>query len=116
MKKIVFALFLGMLLAGHAVAGVQDFTIVNKTGMDIDMLYISPSSLENWGKDVLSVDTLPVGGECDILVTRNESAEVWDLMVVAKNGNSLKWPDLRLGDFSKITLSIDKGKPVAYYE
>lgn len=116
MKKIVFALFLGIMYAGLAVAGVQDFTIVNKTGLEIDKLYISPSSMENWGKDVLSVDTLFVGDECDILVSRNESAEVWDLMVVANNGTSVKWPGLRLNDFSKITLSIEKGKPVASYE
>lgn len=116
MKKIVFALFLGIVFAGLAVADVQDFTIVNKTGVKITSLYISPPSTENWGKDVLSVDTLSIGDECDILVSRKESAEVWDLMIVAQDGASVKWPSLRLNDFSKITLAVEKGKPVAYYE
>lgn len=116
MKKILFALFLAIVSAGLAMADVQDFTIVNKTGVKIASLYISPPATEQWGKDVLSVDTLPVGDECDILVARNESAEAWDLMIVAQDGTSVKWPALRLNDFSKITLALEKGKPVAYYE
>ncbi len=116
MKKKVLVLFLGMIYAGLAAAGVQDFTIVNKTGLEIDKLYISPAFEDNWGKDILSVDTLSVGDECDLLVSRNENAEVWDLMVVAHNGTSIKWPGLRLNDFTKITLAIEKGSPVAYYE
>lgn len=116
MKAIVFALFLGMMYAGFAVAGVQDFTIVNKTGVEISKLYISPSSMEKWDKDVLSVDTLSVGAECDILVSRNESSEIWDLRIIAHDGTSVLWPKLRLNDFSKIILAVEKGKPVAYYE
>ena len=116
MKKIVFALFLGIVFAGLAVADVQDFTIMNKTGVKIASLYISPPSTGSWGKDVLSVDTLSVGDECDILVSRTENAEVWDLMIVAQDGTSVKWPSLRLNDFSRITLAVEKGKPVAYYE
>jgi hypothetical protein len=116
MKKIFSALFLGLLFAGLAIAGEQDFTIVNKTGVKIAKLYISPSSLEKWGKDVLPVASLAVGNECDVLVSRSEEAEFWDLMVMGPDGTSIKWPGLRLNDFSKITLAIEKGQPVAYYE
>ena len=116
MMKSVLALFLGMIYAGLAVAGVQDFTIVNKTGIEINQLYISPASTETWDKDILSVDTLLVGDECDILVSRDENAEVWDLMIVSPKGASVKWPGLRLNDFTKIILAIEKGEPMAYYE
>lgn len=115
MKKIVFALLL-VTYAGLAIASDQDFTIMNKTGMEIAKLYISPSAMEDWGGDVLSVDTLATGDECDILVSRNESAEVWDLLIIAPDGTLVKWPGLRLNDFSRITLSVEKGQPVAYFE
>lgn len=116
MKKLVSALFLGLLFTGPAVAGDQDFTIVNKTPMKITKLYISPSSLEKWDKDVLPVPALAVGSECDLLVSRDEEAEVWDLMAMDPEGTTIKWPGLRLNDFSKITLSVEKGQPVASYE
>lgn len=116
MKRIVCAFFLAIVSAGLAMADDQDFTIVNKTGVKIASLYISPPAAGKWGKDVLSVDSLAVGAECDILAAREENAEAWDLMIVGQDGTSVKWPGLRLNDFSKITLAVEQGKPVAYYE
>lgn len=115
MKTIVFTLLLAA-CAGLAFASDQDFTILNKTGMDITKLYISPSAMEDWGGDVLPVDTLATGDECDILVSRNENAEVWDLLIVAPDGTSVKWPGLRLNDFSRIILAVEQGQPVAHFE
>lgn len=116
MKAIVFALLLVSMYAGQAAAGVQDFTIVNKTGVEITKMYISPSSMEKWDKDILSVDTLSVDAECDILVSRSENTEVWDLRIIGHDGTTVQWPNLKLNDFSKIILAIEKGQPVAYYE
>lgn len=116
MKRTAFTLFLGIMTAGLAVAGVQDFTIVNKTGSKIANMYISPATAEDWGKNVLSVNTLSTGDACDILVSRNENAEVWDLKVITPEGTTVRYPGLRLNDFSRITLAVEKGKPVAYFE
>ena len=90
MKHIVFALLLGMMSAGFAAAGEQDFTIVNNTGKAIARMYISPSPLGAWGSDVLTAKPITVGGERDILVSREENAEVWDLMVLTADGTSVR--------------------------
>lgn len=117
MKKIVFALLLGMILsAGFADAGDQDFTLVNKTGVEIAELYISPASMDNWGEDVLSVDTLAAGDKCHITFSRNETADFWDLMIIDYDGTSVEWPSLKLTAISKVTITIENGEPMATYE
>lgn len=116
MKKIGVFLILGLIFAGYAFAGDQDFVLVNETGVEIAELYISPASTDNWGEDVLTVDTLPDGADCDIKFSRNESADFWDLKVVDHEGSSVEWERLKLTAISKVTLTIDNGKPMANVE
>src|SRR5690348_3951173 len=61
------------------VAGDQDFTLVNKTGIEIYSVYISPSKAEDWEDDILGQDTLPTGESVHISFARNEKAAKWDL-------------------------------------
>lgn len=116
MKRIVFALILGMMFTGFAFAGDQDFTLVNRTGAEIAELYISPASTDEWGEDVLSVDTLAAGDKCHIRFSRDETAAFWDLMIVDYDGISIEWPSVKLTAISKITITIENGEPVASYE
>ena len=44
--------------AANTRAGDQDFTLVNKTGVEIHNLHVSPSDKEEWGEDILGKDTL----------------------------------------------------------
>ena len=39
-------------------AGDQDFTLINKTGVEIHALHIAPHSSDEWGEDILGKDTL----------------------------------------------------------
>lgn len=116
MKKLVWTLFFSVLLSGLAMAGDQDFTLVNDTGVEIAELYISPASVDDWGEDVLTVDTLPDGQEVDIAFSRNEEADFWDIKVVDGEGNSIEWPHLKLTEISTVTLSFEDGEPTATYE
>ena len=56
-KSMALSLFAvaGMaLLAVSAVrAGDQDFTLVNKTGVEIHALHVAPHSSDEWGEDIL---------------------------------------------------------------
>lgn len=117
MRSLLLSLSLGMMmLACHASAGIQQFTLVNETGVDIAGLYISPVAKAKWGEDVLTAGTLHAGGECRIKVPREEKAEFWDLMIVDREGTSLEWPGLHLSAVSKVTLTIENGTPIATYE
>ncbi|MBU1564638.1 MAG: argininosuccinate lyase [Proteobacteria bacterium] len=116
MKKLFLTLFLSMMFAGVVVAGDQDFTLINDTGVEIHELYISPAKAGDWGEDVLTVDTLPNGESVEIQFGGKERAAFWDIMVMDQAGDSLEWPHLKLTEISAITLTFVKGEPVAIYE
>ena|SRR5689334_4942761 len=97
-------------------AGDQDFTLVNKTGVEIHNLHVSPSDKEEWGEDILGKDTLEDGQTAEIKFSTKEDAEKWDLRVADKEGNSIEWSDLNLLKISKITLHYTDGKATAEVE
>ncbi|MDA8019231.1 MAG: hypothetical protein MPN21_17460 [Thermoanaerobaculia bacterium] len=53
-------------LAGPAMAGTQDFTLVNQTGVEIYRLFISETANENWEEDVLGDSVLPDGSRINV--------------------------------------------------
>ena len=97
-------------------AGDQDFTVVNKTGVEINALYVSPDDKKDWGEDILGKDTLPAGESTDIEFDAEEEAAKWDLRVEDKEGNSIEWTDLDLTEISKVTLNYADGKATAKVE
>ena len=97
-------------------AGDQDFTVVNKTGVEINALYVSPADQNEWGEDILGKDTLPAGESTDIEFDAEEEAAKWDLRIEDKQGNSIEWTDLDLTEISKVTLNYADGKATAKVE
>jgi hypothetical protein len=120
MKKyvsLVIVLFVfGFAACVHAQDAKQDFTVVNKTGVVINELHISPSDSEEWGEDILGQDALDVDQECDIKFHPKEDVCKWDLKVTDKDGNSLHWEDIDLCKWAKITLHWDGSKGTATFE
>jgi|SRR2546423_4827908 len=94
----------------------QDFTLVNKTGVEIHKVYISPHDKDDWEEDILGKDTLPNGETVDIKFHRNESAENWDLRIEDSKGNAIEWENLNLLKISKLTLFYENGKARAEIE
>lgn len=93
--------------------GAQDFTLVNKTGVEIYALYVTPHNAEDWGDDILGADTLAVGGTLEITFSRKEKAKLWDLRVEDEDGNFIEWERLNLLEISKVTLFYKNGKATA---
>ena len=119
MKTLLSLCTGAMLLVANATtafAGDQDFTLVNKTGVEIHALYVSPADQNEWGEDILGKDTLPAGESTDIEFDAEEEAAKWDLRVQDKDGNAIEWTDLDLTEISKVTLNYDGGKATAKVE
>jgi hypothetical protein len=94
--------------AAPATAGAdQDFTVVNKTGVVIDKLYVSPSDKEDWEEDILGQDQLADGATLNIKFHPKEKTAKWDLRIEDTKGNSIEWTDLDLTEISKLTLHYD---------
>jgi hypothetical protein len=97
-------------LSPAAIAGDQDFTINNETGVEIYQVFTSPASTNEWQEDVMGADTLPDGESVEISFDGNEEAELWDLKVADSEGNSIVWTRLNLMEISTLTLHYENGK------
>ncbi len=114
--SLLVALFATLALTGTARAGDQDFTLVNKTGVTLDKVLVSPHDANHWGEDIMGKDVLADGEEVLIKFHPSEDAEDWDLKIVDKEGTSVTWGSLRLTKITKLTIKIVDGKPVAEAE
>jgi hypothetical protein len=94
--------------AGPAFAGAQDFILVNKTGVEIHALFISPADKDDWGDDVLGQDTLPNGEEMEVNFSPKEKAAFWDIRVEDEDGGSIEWEKLCLTEIVKVALHFNK--------
>ena len=47
--------------AGPAFANDADFVLRNKTGYQIDEVYVAPSASKNWGNDIMGTGALGSG-------------------------------------------------------
>ncbi len=101
---------MSLLVATAALAGDQDFVLINKTGVEIHALHIAPHSSDEWGEDILGQDTLPDGESLTIKFPRKTKAAHWDIRIEDKGGNSLEWEDLNLLEISEVTLHYKNGK------
>lgn len=114
---LTLAIVLALLAPATALAGAQDFTLVNRTGLRIVELYISTSETDEWEEDVLGVAVLEDGASVNIHFSAKEQAKHWDLKIVDSDGDEVVWTNLNLLEISKVTLHYQKGgQPVADLE
>ena len=110
MLCLIAIVAVSLLAVTAAVAGEQDFTVVNKTGVEIHKLFVAPHSSDEWGEDILGKDTLPDGETLDITFSKHATAAHWDLRIEDSEGHSIEWESLDLTVISKVTLHQAKGK------
>jgi hypothetical protein len=109
MKKLAIgAILSAAFAAAPAIAGTQDFTILNNTGYPIEEVYVSASSKDEWEEDVLGRDTLPADERTKIRFDRDEEACLWDLKVVYEDGESSEWQGINLCEVAVVSLSYDR--------
>lgn len=91
-----------------------DFTLVNKTGLTINEVYLSPTNEDEWGEDVMGPkDVLKNGDKVDIVFSSAETECNWDLKIVDEDDDSVEWTKLNLCTASEITLMYEGKKPTA---
>ena len=121
MKKLIKPLLVAALalvaVASVTVTAAQrrnlDFTLVNKTGVDILEVYLSPTSDNEWGEDVMGKDILADREKVDITFSSAETECNWDLKVVDEDKDDIVWTKLNLCTASEITLMYEGKKPTA---
>lgn len=103
--------------AWHNSSRPLDFTLVNLTGLTIQVVYVSPHDSPGWEENVLGGDQLLDGESVEIKFNSEEKAAVWDIRAEDSGGkNFAEWKNLDLRGISKLTLSVDKGVAIAEAE
>ncbi|TAN46719.1 MAG: hypothetical protein EPN21_19755 [Methylococcaceae bacterium] len=110
MKKWLIAGALAFVATSSAwAAGKQDFTLINKTGYEIDQVYVSAASTSDWEEDILGQDTLGNGERVNINFPRGSRGCKFDLKVVYSDDESeAVWEDIDLCTVEKITIKWNK--------
>lgn len=109
MRKLLIAATL--FAAAHALpafAANQDFKLVNKTGYQIDEVYVGPVSSKSWGDDIMGSGSLNNGAAVDISFTAPGNVCLWDMKVKYNDGDTAEWGNLNLCNISTINLFWDK--------
>jgi len=88
-----------------AAQGKQDFTLYNRTGMAITSMYVSPASEDEWGDDILGIDTLANGDDTTIHFSYRERVAFWDIKLIDENGKEHMRYKFNLLDISEITVT-----------
>lgn len=98
--------------SGSAYAGQQDFTLQNRTGYQIDEVYVSRSSSRNWGGDIMGSDALEDGKSVNVTFNAPDNVCRWDMKVKYNDGDEATWNSLNLCNITTVTLFWDKKKEV----
>jgi hypothetical protein len=119
MKKTANALFVAfamlMVCVGSLAAQnkVLDFKLVNKTGVDIEKIFISPADVNDWEEDILDIHILKNGETLEVKFSVDETKKIWDLKIEDHEGTAVIWENLDLSKVAVLTLRIVDGKPIA---
>jgi hypothetical protein len=99
-------------MAGAAFANDADFTLKNKTGYQIDEVYVSPESAKNWGSDIMGKGALADGEAVKISFPHGNGACSFDLQVKYNDGSKAEWNGVDLCKYEAISLFWDKSAQV----
>lgn len=113
MKKnlpvLVLAVVMVLFFACSVSAAVQELILVNRTGVDVYQLYMSPTGNEDWEEDLLEGEIFKDGTE---IIIEYEGAEdlLWDLLIMDAVGGTIEWYELNLNVISQLTLYFNGEK------
>ncbi len=84
-----------------------DFDLVNKTGYDIESIFVSPTTEKAWGEDVMGKELLKDGETVEISFDPGETDKLWDIYVTWHGydaSEDVYWVGFDLSKISEITL------------
>jgi hypothetical protein len=111
MVLVALAVAIAFVQPAAAQEAKQDFTLVNKTGYELNKVFVSPSKSDDWEEDVLGQDTLANNDSVDIQFHRATKTCKWDLKVIyTVDSSSAVWSDIDLCSVDKITIHYDKDR------
>lgn len=87
----------------------QDFALVNRTGYQINELYVSASANNRWGRDILGDEVMPSGTRRNITFGRNQRECQFDIRIIYSDGERAEIRQIDLCQVSVVTLTWNGG-------
>lgn len=115
MRGFRFVLASALSLTGitAAQASDADFSLRNRTGYQIDEVYVSGHSSKSWGRDIMGRDALGDGETVRITFPHGGSACRFDIKVKYHDDNSTaEWSDVDLCQYELISIFWDERNQV----
>jgi hypothetical protein len=111
--KILFSATMLTPIMVSAFASDADFRLKNKTGYQIDEVYVSPHASGNWGKDIMGSDALASGEAVTINFPHGGKACHFDVKVKYHDDDSTaEWGNVDLCQYETISLFWDAKQQV----
>ncbi len=111
--KLVLASAALAIVAAGAHASDADFKLRNRTGYQIDEVYVSKHSSDNWGVDRMGSTTLDDGESVAITFPHGGNACHFDIKVKYHDDSSTaEWSDVNLCNYDSISLYWDNKNQV----
>jgi len=113
--KIIFLaglMTLASTLAPTNAPVVQDYAVINKTGLTLTHLYLSPNNDNEWGDDILDQDVLANGEECGIEFDPDDEECAYDIKVIDSKETAWTVTNVDLCKYTKVTFTMQKGKMI----
>lgn len=98
----IAALTVGM--GGAASASNADFQLVNKTGYQIDSVFVGAHSSDSWGSDIMGKSALADDDSVNIVFPHGGAACMFDIKVKYNDGEEAEWGNVNLCQYEKISL------------
>ena len=114
MSKIVSFVLSAVLSLGvtsQVLAGDADFTLVNRTGHDIEAVYVAPSRSNSWGSDRLGDRVLREGQSVLVDFSKRNRDCVFDMKihwVGYGEADDVTWEQIDLCSTRRITLRYNR--------
>ncbi len=107
---LALLLFCGITVSGitSAASGDADFTLVNRTGLEIRELYVSPTRRSEWGRDRLGDGTLKNGQSRHFKFGQTATCRQDIKVVFEDDGSEISWDNVDLCELEKITIRYDR--------
>jgi hypothetical protein len=106
LTMLAAAAVLGAPVAG--LASDADFVLKNRTGYQIDEVYVSGHASKSWGKDIMGRGALADGEDVTIVFPHGGGACRFDIKVKYHyDGSTAEWGDVNLCEYLAISLFWD---------
>lgn len=87
----------------------QNFALVNRTGYQINEVYVSPTAADQWGRDILGDGVMPNNQRRNITFPQRTQACMFDIRIVYADNERAERRNVNLCQVSVVTLTYSGG-------